>query len=77
MMELKITDFLCFPYKRIITPTGEEGGTAFFADAPELDGCCAEGATYEEADEALTRTIQRHIQMYLNKGLEPPRPNGC
>lgn len=66
--------YLTLPYKRIIYPTGELGETAFFAEVLELEGCCAEGATYTEAYEALTKNMNLHIQMYLNKGLVPPTP---
>jgi predicted HicB family RNase H-like nuclease len=66
--------YLALPYKRIIYPTGDSGGTAFFAEVLELEGCCAEGTTYTEAYEALTQEMRRHIQMYLNKKIAPPTP---
>ncbi|MDR2569913.1 MAG: type II toxin-antitoxin system HicB family antitoxin [Oscillospiraceae bacterium] len=69
-----LDDYLSFPYKRIIYPTGEYGDTAYFAEVLEIDGCCAEGATYVEAYEALTNEMKKHIQMYLNKGMAPPIP---
>jgi len=66
--------YLTLPYKRIIYPTGDSGSTAFFAEVLELEGCCAEGATYAEAYEALTQEMRRHIQMYLNRNITPPIP---
>jgi predicted HicB family RNase H-like nuclease len=66
--------YLALPYKRIIFPTGELGDTAYFAEVLELEGCCAEGATYSDAYEALTRKMTIHIQMFLNRGLAPPMP---
>jgi len=69
-----IAHYLALPYKRIIYPTGDNGETAFFAEVLELEGCCAEGSTYTEAYEALTENMALHIQMYLNRDLEPPTP---
>ena len=66
--------YLSLPYKRIIYPTGDSGSTAFFAEVLELEGCCAEGATYAEAYEALTQEMRQHIQMYLNRNITPPTP---
>jgi len=66
--------YLSLPYKRIIYPNGDSGSTAFFAEVLELEGCCAEGATYTEAYEALTQEMRQHIQMYLNRSITPPIP---
>jgi len=71
---LTVEDYLELPYKRIIYPTGDAGSAAFFAEVLELDGCCAEGATFTEAYEALTQEMGQHIQMYLNKNITPPTP---
>ena len=66
--------YMALPYKRIIYSTGESGDTAFFAEVLEIEGCCADGATYVDAYEALTQEMGHHIQMYLNMGVEPPIP---
>ena len=74
-VELKTREYyMSLPYKRIIYPTGETGSTAFFAEVLELEGCCADGATYNEAYETLTKEIGNCIQMCLNIGIEPPIP---
>ena len=73
--ELKSREYyMALPYKIIVYPTGESGDTAFFAEVLELEGCCVDGATYTEAYEKLTEEIGNFIQMYLNKGYEPPIP---
>jgi len=66
--------YMALPYKRIIYPTGESGNHAFFAEVLELEGCCADGATYNEVYETLTVEMGHVIQMCLNKGIEPPVP---
>jgi len=73
--ELKTREYyMALPYKRIIYPTGEPGNEAFFAEVLEIEGCCVDGATYTETYEKLTEAMGNCIQMYLNKGIEPPIP---
>ena len=73
--ELKTREYyMALPYKRVIYPTGESGDTAFFAEVLELEGCCADGATYTDAYETLTEEMGNCIQMCLNMGIEPPLP---
>ena len=66
--------YMELPYKIITYPTGESGDTAFFAEVLELEGCCADGASHMDAYETLKQEMGHHIQMYLNKGIEPPIP---
>ena len=69
-----LEEYLSMPYKSIISSTGDEGETAFFAEILELEGCCADGATPAEAYNALKDEMAVHIQIYLNKGITPPLP---
>jgi len=69
-----LEDYLLMPYKVVLQSTGDTGNTAFFAEILELEGCCADGATPTEAYDGLRKEMAIHLQMYLNKGIEPPLP---
>ena len=69
-----LEDYLSMPYKVVLQSTGEDGNTAFFAEILELEGCCADGTTPTEAYDELRKEMAIHLQMYLNKGVEPPLP---
>ncbi|MCL2821200.1 MAG: toxin-antitoxin system HicB family antitoxin [Oscillospiraceae bacterium] len=69
-----VEEYMAMPYKKIITSTGEEGDTAFFAEVLELVGCCVDGTTPDEAYKALEEEMAIHLQLYLNKNIAPPLP---
>ena len=69
-----LEDYLSMPYKIMIYSTGETGNTAFFAEILELEGCCADGATPNEAYNTLRDEMAIHLKMYLSKGITPPMP---
>ncbi len=49
---------------------------AFLAEAPELPGCIADGATYEEAVAHVQRVIAEWIETARALGREIPSPRG-
>jgi len=69
-----VDKYLNMPYKRSIYPTGDVGKTAFFAEVSDFEGCYAEGETYVDAYEALTREMEIYIALCLKEGKEPPPP---
>jgi predicted RNase H-like HicB family nuclease len=56
----------------IVIEHDEDG---FFADCPSLQGCHAQGATYEELWENIRDAVELHIQDRKARGetIEPPR----
>jgi predicted RNase H-like HicB family nuclease len=49
---------------------------AFIAEAPELPGCAADGATYQEALSNLEIVIQEWIDTAKELGRPIPEPKG-
>ncbi len=49
---------------------------AFIAEAPELPGCAADGATHREALAALEVVIQEWIETARELGRPIPKPKG-
>jgi predicted RNase H-like HicB family nuclease len=49
---------------------------AFIAEAPELPGCAADGATYEEAVRSIEVVIAEWIETARELGREVPQPKG-
>lgn len=49
---------------------------AYIAEVPELPGCAADGATYQEAIEAVEDVIEGWIETALEMGRHIPEPKG-
>ena len=49
---------------------------AFIAEVPELPGCVADGATYEEAIAQAQEAAQAWIETARDLGREIPEPKG-
>lgn len=49
---------------------------AFLAEVPELPGCAADGATYEEALQNVVVVIQEWIDTARELGRTVPEPRG-
>ena len=49
---------------------------AFIAEAPELPGCAADGATYQEAVANVEIIIQEWIETSKELGRPIPKPKG-
>jgi len=49
---------------------------AFIAEVPELPGCAADGATYQEAVANVEVVIQEWIEMAQTLGRTIPAPRG-
>lgn len=49
---------------------------AFIAEVPELAGCSADGATYEEAIERVQEVMEEWIAMAKELGRPIPRSRG-
>lgn len=63
-----------FRYEIIIYWSEEDN--AFIAEAPELPGCMADGATYEEALRNTETIISEWIETAKEIGREIPVPKG-
>lgn len=61
-------------YEVIIYWSGEDG--AFVAEVPELPGCMADGATYQEALTNAETVIQEWIETAKKLGRPIPEPKG-
>jgi predicted RNase H-like HicB family nuclease len=51
-------------------------GESFVAEVPELPGCAADGATYQEALANVERVIQEWIETARELGRPIPKPRG-
>ena len=49
---------------------------AFIAEVPELPGCAADGATYDEALDQVTIVIREWIETARSLGRPIPEPRG-
>ncbi len=61
-------------YEIIIYWSDEDN--AYIAEVPELPGCMADGATYEEALKNAQVIIQEWIETAKELGREIPKPKG-
>ncbi|MEK6698113.1 MAG: type II toxin-antitoxin system HicB family antitoxin [Nitrospirota bacterium] len=61
-------------YEVIIYWSNED--QAFIAEVPELPGCAADGATYQEALSNLEVVIQEWIEAAKEMGRPIPEPRG-
>lgn len=61
-------------YSVVITWSDE--GQAFIAEVPELPGCAADGATYQEALANAEVIIQEWIETAKELGRSIPEPKG-
>jgi len=61
-------------YEVIIYWSGED--QAFIAEVPELPGCVADGATYQEALTNVEVVIQEWIETAKELGRPIPEPKG-
>ncbi len=52
----------------------EKDRDGYFAFSPELQGCYAQGDTYEEALESIRDAIRLHVEDRLETGEEIPQP---
>jgi predicted RNase H-like HicB family nuclease len=53
-----------------------EEDEAFIAEVPELPGCAADGATYQEAVSNVETVIQQWIETAQELGRAIPEPKG-
>ena len=49
---------------------------AFIAEVPELPGCAADGATYDEAVKNVAKVMQEWIETAKELGRAIPKPKG-
>jgi predicted RNase H-like HicB family nuclease len=63
-----------YKYEIIIYWSGED--QAFIAEVPELPGCAADGATYQEALANIEVIIQEWIEAAKELGRSIPKPKG-
>jgi predicted RNase H-like HicB family nuclease len=53
----------------------EKDADGYFAFCPELQGCCTQGETYEEALARLRDAIRLHVEDRLDAAEEIPQPD--
>ena len=63
-------------YKYEVIVYWSEEDQAYIAEVPELPGCMADGATYEEAVKNIQVTISEWIETARALGREIPIPKG-
>lgn len=63
-------------YKYELIIYWSEADQAFLAEAPELPGCAADGATYAEAVANIEVIIQEWIETARELGRPIPEPKG-
>ena len=61
-------------YETILYWSSED--EAFIAEVPELPGCAADGATYQEALANAEQIVQEWLQTAAELGREIPKPRG-
>jgi predicted RNase H-like HicB family nuclease len=61
-------------YEMVIYWSDADG--AFVVEVPELPGCMADGATYQEAVANAERIIQERIETAREEGRSIPEPKG-
>jgi predicted RNase H-like HicB family nuclease len=68
--------FAAFPFVvSLVKDVDEEGQPVFLAINPELDGCMADGKSFEEAIENLNDARTDYIQVLLLSGQPIPLPS--
>jgi predicted RNase H-like HicB family nuclease len=65
---------ISFKYQIVIYWTEED--ETYIAEVPELAGCLADGATYQEALRNVELIIQEWIETARELGREIPEPRG-
>ena len=63
-------------YKYEVIVYWSEEDEAYIAEVPELPGCVADGATYEEALRNVQTVISEWIETAKGLGREIPAPKG-
>ena len=63
-------------YKYEVIVYWSEEDEAYIAEVPELPGCMADGATYEEALKSVQVIISKWIETARASGREIPVPKG-
>lgn len=64
------------PMRYTLVITWSEEDQAFIAEVPELAGCAADGATYQEALANVEVVIQEWIETAKELGRPIPEPKG-
>jgi len=65
---------MMFHYKIILYWSQED--QAFIAEVPELPGCAADGATYQEAIQNVETIMEEWIETARELGRSIPEPKG-
>ena len=63
-------------FKYELTIYWSEADNAFIVDVPELPGCMADGATYEDAVANVQKVIEEWLQTAKELGRPIPQPKG-
>ncbi len=63
-----------YKYEVIVFWSAED--SAYIAEVPELPGCMADGASYEDAISSVQKVIQEWIDTALALGRTVPEPKG-
>jgi antitoxin HicB len=63
-----------FRYRIILTPLSNAEGGGWFAEIPELPGCCSDGETPEEAAKNIQDAQILWISTQIKRGGVVPKP---
>jgi len=61
-------------YRIVLTPLKEEDGGGWWAEIPELPGCCSDGETPEEAVKNIQDAQSLWIETQIERGSTVPTP---
>ena len=61
-------------YRIILTPLANADGGGWFAEIPELPGCCSDGETPEEAARNIQGAQRCWIEVQIKRGKAVPEP---
>jgi len=67
-------EYLELPYPIILTKHRDDMDTYWFAEIPDLPGCCAHGATPNQAIEELQASKELWIDKHIEDGYAVPEP---
>ncbi|NPV81726.1 MAG: type II toxin-antitoxin system HicB family antitoxin [Firmicutes bacterium] len=73
---MELDEFLQLDYKTVLSPIPEEDGGGWLAEIPELNGCCSDGATPEEALQNLKGAKAAWFRAVTKRGGNIPLPSG-
>lgn len=72
LTEIRVGSVLAMKRYAIVV---EDAGTNWAAHVPELPGCIATGATFEEVEQLIQEAIELHLEGMVEDGVPIPEPS--